>query len=79
MSTKNRLSADEFKSKLQKILERNEGIYDNPERTEMIEDCITNKEAFISENGALATWTPPESTGRSPKDTHIVKREERNE
>ena len=26
--------------------------------------------------GALATWTPPESTGRSPKDTYMVRRPE---
>ncbi|MFH1929916.1 MAG: phosphoenolpyruvate carboxykinase (ATP), partial [Chloroflexota bacterium] len=29
-----------------------------------------------SANGALATWTPLESTGRSPKDTYIVRRKE---
>jgi len=31
---------------------------------------------MVSENGAMATWTPPESTGRSPKDTVFVKRKE---
>lgn len=36
---------------------------------------VENKEAFPSKNGALATWVPPESTGRSPKDTVVVKRE----
>lgn len=45
----------------------------NIKREAIIEDVIKNKEAVISENGALATWTPIESTGRSPKDTVIVR------
>jgi phosphoenolpyruvate carboxykinase (ATP) len=43
-------------------------------RTDLIQACVDNGEAFVSKNGALATWTRPESTGRSPKDTIIVKR-----
>ena len=42
----------------------------------MMEDAVKYREAVVSESGALATWTPPESTGRSPKDTMIVRREE---
>ncbi len=42
----------------------------------MIEEAVKNREAIVSANGALATWTPPESTGRSPKDTYIVRRPE---
>lgn len=38
----------------------------------MIEEAVRRREAIVSANGALATWTPPESTGRSPKDTYIV-------
>jgi phosphoenolpyruvate carboxykinase (ATP) len=38
----------------------------------MIQAAVDNKEALISANGPLATWTPPESTGRSPDDTYIV-------
>lgn len=45
-------------------------------REEMIRESLNNNESIVSENGALATWTPPESTGRSPKDTYIVKRPE---
>ncbi len=44
-----------------------------PTRQQMIEEAVQNREAIISESGALATWTPRESTGRSPKDTLIVK------
>ncbi len=45
-------------------------------RKELIKDAVQKKEAVVSKNGALATWTPPESTGRSPKDTVTVKRAE---
>jgi len=51
-------------------------IFINPSRTFMIEEAVKNREAIISESGALATWTPPESTGRSPKDTVFVRRKE---
>ena len=46
----------------------------NMARKEMIRAAVDNREALVAANGALATWTPPESTGRSPKDTLIVKR-----
>jgi len=44
------------------------------ERRDLIQAAVDNKEALVSKCGALATWTMPESTGRSPKDTLIVKR-----
>ncbi len=49
-------------------------VAENPERREMIKMAVDNREVIVAANGALATWTPPESTGRSPKDTLIVKR-----
>jgi phosphoenolpyruvate carboxykinase (ATP) len=39
----------------------------------MIDEVLAHREALVSANGALATWTPPESTGRSPRDTYIVR------
>ena len=48
----------------------------NPSRQVMIQEAVQNREAIISANGALATWTPPESSGRSPLDTYIVRRPE---
>jgi phosphoenolpyruvate carboxykinase (ATP) len=48
----------------------------NPERRELIRQAVARREAFVAANGALATWTPTESTGRSPKDTYIVRREQ---
>ena len=49
-------------------------VAENLERKKMIQAAVDNREALVAANGALATWTPPESTGRSPKDTLIVKR-----
>lgn len=48
----------------------------NPAREALIEESVKNKEALVTAHGALATWTPPESSGRSPKDTVTVRRKE---
>ena len=56
------------------MLEVRERVAKNPARPDMIKMAVDNREVIIAANGALATWTPPESTGRSPKDTLIVKR-----
>ncbi len=48
----------------------------NLSRRELIAEVIRRKEAWVSRSGALATWTPPESTGRRPQDTYIVDRPE---
>ncbi len=66
----------ELLSGLQKALQAHPQVYFNPERSEMIRHAVNNREAMISESGALAIWTPRESTGRSPKDTVMVKRPE---
>ncbi len=49
-------------------------VLENPLRGKMISDSIEQKCAVVMKTGTLATWTPPHSTGRSPKDTYIVKR-----
>ena len=49
-------------------------VFRNIPRSEMIRKAVQRGEALVSSCGALATWTPPESTGRSPRDTVIVKR-----
>jgi len=59
---------------LDTLLDKHPNVLTNPSRQEMIRLVVDNKEAVISANGALATWTPPESTGRSPKDTVLVRR-----
>jgi phosphoenolpyruvate carboxykinase (ATP) len=67
------------KKNLVQVLQRHPNVLNNPDRRRLIQAAVDNKEAIISANGALATWTPPESTGRSPKDTYIVRRPESEE
>jgi phosphoenolpyruvate carboxykinase (ATP) len=55
------------------MVEGHPDVLDNPSRAIMIEEVVRRREGIVSANGALATWTPPESTGRSPKDTYIVR------
>ncbi len=64
-----------FQDRLDKLL-AGSNILDNLPRKKLIQASVDNKEVFISKCGALATWTPPESTGRSPLDTLMVKRPE---
>ena len=64
-----------FDSKLASLLEQ-PSIVKNPEREVLIRDAVEGREAMVSAGGALATWTPPESTGRSPQDTLTVQRPE---
>lgn len=58
--------------KLLQAVKSHKNILENLERIEILKEVVSNSEAMISESGALATWTPVESTGRSPKDTVIV-------
>jgi phosphoenolpyruvate carboxykinase (ATP) len=59
---------------VEKLLSRARELAANPERRTLIEDAVNRREALALSGGTLATWTSPESTGRSPKDTYIVKR-----
>ncbi len=63
----------EFISKLEKLIDGHHNILEDIPRAEMIQCSIDNGEAVISANGSCTTWTPIESTGRSPKDTMIVR------
>ncbi len=65
-----------LKEKLIAAVKSHTKVFNNIERSEIIKMAVDNGEAIVSESGALATWTPPESTGRSPKDTVMVKRAE---
>jgi phosphoenolpyruvate carboxykinase (ATP) len=58
---------------LAELLEGHANVLDNLDRKRLIQEAVDHREAIVSANGALATWTPPESTGRSPKDTYIVR------
>jgi phosphoenolpyruvate carboxykinase (ATP) len=60
---------------LDELLRGHNRVITNPTRKYMIQEAVLNREAVVSACGALSTWTSPESTGRSPKDTYIVKHE----
>ena len=59
----------EFTRQITQLLRQHPDVLTNPGRETMIEEGIRRREAIASANAAFATWTPPESTGRSPKDT----------
>lgn len=63
-----------LKEKLDKAVDDHPHVLANIDRKEMIKAAVEKNEAIVSESGALATWTPTHSTGRSPKDTVVVKR-----
>ncbi|MFH1690877.1 MAG: phosphoenolpyruvate carboxykinase (ATP) [Candidatus Eisenbacteria bacterium] len=64
-----------FQDKLSAVL-ADRDVFDNVSRAQMIRDAVTHGEAIPAACGALATWTPTESTGRSPKDTYLVRNPE---
>ncbi len=66
----------EWQKRIQALIESHSNPIDNPSRQTMIREAVNGHECIVSKNGALATWTPPESSGRSPKDTMFVKRAE---
>ena len=65
-----------FGEEIARVVNEHPDVLANPAREVMIQQSIDNREGIVSANGALTTWTPPESTGRSPKDTYIVRRKE---
>ncbi len=64
----------DLKTKLLEAVEKHSNVKDNAERSVIIQETVDNREVIIAESGALATWTPVDSNGRSPKDTVMVKR-----
>jgi len=66
----------DFTTAVKSLLNGHPDPLDNPSREVLIQEGVANRECIVSANGALATWTPCESTGRSPKDTYIVRRKE---
>ena len=75
---KNMMSTIEINmiEELKKVLEKHQDVRDNLSREDLITKAVENKDAIVTPNGALATWTPSNSTGRSPKDTYIVRNPE---
>lgn len=63
-----------YREKIQEVIGKHKGLKDNLSRENLIKEVLSRKEAVASATGAIAVWTPSESTGRSPKDTYVVKR-----
>ncbi|HEX9745047.1 MAG TPA: hypothetical protein VGB30_06430 [bacterium] len=55
-----------WQTRIEDLISSHPNSYLNPDRARLIQDAVDRWEAILSNNGALATWTPPESTGRSP-------------
>jgi phosphoenolpyruvate carboxykinase (ATP) len=66
----------QWHDKLMGLLSVHPNVFNNPSRREMIGQVVARREALVAASGCLATWTPPESSGRSPADTYTVRREE---
>ncbi|MDD3860936.1 MAG: phosphoenolpyruvate carboxykinase (ATP) [Bacteroidales bacterium] len=64
----------ETHQKIDEVLNECKAVIINADRKRLIGDSVSNNECMVSKSGALATWNEPDSTGRSPKDTVIVKR-----
>ncbi|MBS3756601.1 MAG: phosphoenolpyruvate carboxykinase (ATP) [Desulfobacterales bacterium] len=61
---------------LNQMLSTHPEVLSNLKRFQITQYAIDYREALVLPSGALSTWTPPESTGRSPKDTVIVRHPE---
>ncbi|MGC9529881.1 MAG: phosphoenolpyruvate carboxykinase (ATP) [Candidatus Bipolaricaulaceae bacterium] len=66
----------DFVREVEKLLGAHPDVWEDKDRGELVGEVIRRREALVAESGALATWTPVESTGRRPKDTYIVDRPE---
>jgi phosphoenolpyruvate carboxykinase (ATP) len=64
-----------LQKRISDALDARDSVYRNIPRSEMIRKSVERGEAVVSACGALSTWTPTESTGRSPRDTVVVKRD----
>ena len=62
-----------FEEKLASLVSGHGNINRNIPRAEMIREAVKRREVVPSACGALATWTPTDSNGRSPKDTYLVR------
>lgn len=58
------------------MLRQHKDVSLNPPRRDLIAAVVQRREAMVAASGCLATWTPPESSGRSPLDTYTVRRPE---
>jgi phosphoenolpyruvate carboxykinase (ATP) len=66
------LNINEMQQSANKVVNEHKNTVIDPERKEVIKQVVQRREALACKQGFLSTLTPPESTGRSPKDTLIV-------
>ncbi|MCF0206675.1 MAG: phosphoenolpyruvate carboxykinase (ATP) [Bacteroidales bacterium] len=64
----------ETHQKVEETLKKCKNVIVDAPRKSLIESSVKYKECIVAKCGCLATWAESESTGRSPKDTVIVKR-----
>ncbi len=64
----------ETHQKVQETLKKCKNVITDAPRRTLIENAVKYNECLVAKCGCLATWAESESTGRSPKDTVIVKR-----
>lgn len=69
-----KINFKETHKKIDEILNECKTLIIGADRKRLIGDSVSNNECMVSKVGNLATWTDPDSTGRSPKDTLFVKR-----
>jgi phosphoenolpyruvate carboxykinase (ATP) len=65
-----------LQAELTRLRNAQDNVYINISRQDLIRHVLQFNEAVTARSGALSTWTPPESTGRSPLDTLVVRRAE---
>jgi phosphoenolpyruvate carboxykinase (ATP) len=65
-----------LQAELTRLRNAQDNVYINISRQDLIRHVLQFNEAVTSRSGALSTWTPHESTGRSPLDTLVVRRAE---
>lgn len=62
-----------FGDMLSALIQTHKGLHTDPDRKWLIQEVIRDRDALATASGALTVWCSPESTGRSPQDTYIVK------
>ncbi|MEO0080019.1 MAG: phosphoenolpyruvate carboxykinase (ATP) [candidate division WOR-3 bacterium] len=67
------MSAARIAARLAAVLQAHKNVLFNPDRRTLISLTVERREALVAKCGCLATWTRPDSTGRSPQDTVIVR------
>lgn len=71
-----KINFKETHNKVDELISECKNVITNADRKRLIGDAVSNSECLVSKSGTLATWSHPDSTGRSPKDTVLVKRPE---